>query len=211
MKTFDWSGQFEDAGVLAPYRNLTKHGACDYAIFLAKRFPDDGKRIADARELLRFSENIFVFWERPSRDDGTCVAQYPKSYYGAFHFRNWCVLPGVGEQHWWNVPIDSSAAKLIRTYLALYRVTKNPLDLAKAKALGDSITRAQLGNGDIPTHWTVLHVSAQTLGHTGWMNCGITAATALEELAAAVEEYVQPSFRRQTYERKAPASPKARQ
>ena len=189
MKTFNWNGQFEDAGVQPkPYWNLSKHMSGDYAIFLIDRFPGDAKRIADARELLRFGEDLFVYWERPARDDGTCIPQYPKHFNGQLNFMNWCVLPGVGEQHGWNVPIDASAAKMIRTYLALYRATKNPLDLAKAKALGDAVTRAQFDSGDIPTHWTVRHLASQAKGRGGWLNCGVATAKALEELAAAVGE-----------------------
>ena len=42
---------------------------------------------------------------------------------------------------------------MIAAYLALYRAEKNPLDLAKAKALADSITQVQEPSGRVPTFW----------------------------------------------------------
>lgn len=169
VKTWNWEGQFEDVGPDGAYRNLTKHDACSCAIYLVGRFPRDKARLALARDLLRFAEDQFVCWEKPFPD-------YPFSH-DVQHVDRW-ILPGVTEQYYWAVPIDASASKLIRTYLALYRAEKNPLDLAKAKALGDAMTRMQKPDGDIPTHW---------YGEKGcsWWNCLLSDVVSMAELAEA--------------------------
>lgn len=163
LKDWNWEAQFEDVGPDEKYRNLTKYDATAMAIFLCDRHPD---RVAVARELLRFCEDQFICWEHPFPDHPPCHdLQYVSGW----------VLPGALEQYYWHVPIDASAARLIQTYLALYRVEKNPLDLAKAKALGDAITRMQRPDGDIPTHWN---------GEKGcsWWNCLLSDIPALLEL-----------------------------
>ena len=167
LKTWNWEGQFEDVGPDGAYRNLTKHDACATALYICKRYPDDKARLAVARDILRFAEDQFVCWEKPFPD-------YPFAH-DTQDVANW-VLPGVMEQYYWFVPIDASAAKLIRTYLALYRAEGNPLDLAKAKALGDAMTRMQKPDGDIPTHW---HGEKSC----SWWNCLLADVDAMNELA----------------------------
>ena len=49
------------------------------------------------------------------------------------------------------MPIDASNSKLIRTYLAIYKAERNPLDLAKARALGDTLVNVQKDDGSIRT------------------------------------------------------------
>ena len=168
VRNWNWEGQFEDVDPDSAYRNLTKHGACAAAIYLCERFPNDTARVALARELLRFSEDQFVCWEKPFPD-------YAESH-DLQKMEEW-TLPGVLEQYYWYVPIDSSASKLIRTYLALYRVEKNPLDLAKARALADAMTRMQMADGAIPTHW-------QGKLRCSWWNCLLSDVQALRELDA---------------------------
>ena len=168
VKTWNWEGQFEDVGPDGAYRNLTKHDACATALYICERYPDDKARLAVARDILRFSEDQFVCWEKPFPD-------YPPAH-DTQDVSKW-ILPGVMEQYYWYVPIDASASKLIRTYLALYRAERNPLDLAKARALGDAMTRMQGPDGDIPTHWN---------GEKGcsWWNCLLSDVDAMSELAA---------------------------
>lgn len=167
MKTANWDGQFEDVTPDAPYANLTKHDAASTVILLCERYPEDKVRIAAAREILRFCEDQFVCWEVP--------------FHGGLPFHHnmqdvakW-TCPGVLEQYYWYVPIDSSASKMIRAYLAMYRVEGNRLDLAKARALANAMTRQQKDDGDVPTHWT---------GEKGcsWINCILSDVAALEEL-----------------------------
>lgn len=186
-RTFDWSAQFEDVGVkAAPYSNLTKDEAVDFARHILKAFPGDAAKAEEARKLLEFGENLFVYWERPVRADGAFI---PNSEDPSGQYPEWTVFPCVGEQHNYNVPVDASAAKMIEGYLAFYKATKDPVDLAKAKALGDSITRAQFEFGDIPTVWTRRWIEKQRNERRGgWLNCTVAAALALEHIADAAED-----------------------
>lgn len=147
LKTWNWEGQFEDQEpqrVL--YQNLTKHGACETAIYLLKRFPGDARRLAEARDIVRFAEDQFVMWKSPCRMSG---AGLWRPMYPFFAWRT----PAALEQYRCYAPIDASAAKLIKTYMALYAAECNPLDLAKAKALGASMVNNQDENGRIRTYW----------------------------------------------------------
>ena len=87
------------------------------------------------------------------------------------------------------IPIDASAAKMIRAYLAIWRVTGEPELLAKARALGDTITRVQTPEGRIPTFWT-----HDTLGQPlyDWLNCMGYSAFALLELDDATRNAATP-------------------
>ena len=171
LATWNWEGQFEDVVPTAPFRNLTKHNACDTALYLTRRYPRDARRIAQARELLRFSEDQFVCWERPCHG----VGNDPRGRRGLWGVESWR-CPAVLEQYNCYVPIDASAAKLVRTYLALYAVERNPLDLAKARTLGDAIVRETRG-GYCPTFWFDFCED--------WPNCMLASALALVNLAAA--------------------------
>ena len=183
LKNWNWDCQFEDVNPSSAYKSLSKHNACATAIYLLKRFPGDAKRLAQARELLRFSEDQFVYWEKPCRADGTgyrtgtperkTIASW------LWDYKNWHT-PGVGEQYGWEMPIDASNDKLIRTYLALYAAERNPLDLAKARALGDSLTNIQDAKGCIRTQM-LTRPDADSI----WINCLGATVEALDLLAAA--------------------------
>ena len=71
-------------------------------------------------------------------------------------------------------------------YLAIYRAGKNPLDLAKARALGDALVRIQRPNGYIPTEYAKVENRDDPM--QGWLNCSCAALSAMAELAAAVGE-----------------------
>ena len=193
LATWNWEGQFEDTRASAPYENLTKHEACSTAIELLRRHPKDPAALADARELLRFAEDQFVFWTRPRRPDGASPID------GGLFSKDWrvqeWVVPSVTEQYFCYWPIDASVAKLIRTYLALYRAEGRPLDLAKARTLGDSVTRIQDRRGRVPTFWVKFTECPGNLrgaggwypggGFVDWLNCMVATAEALDELVAA--------------------------
>ena len=182
LKTWNWEGQFEDVEPTERFVNLTKHDACSTAMYLLERFPGDASRIAQARELLRFSEDQFVCWELPCRADGKGPRYTGKEKLWVQNdYLDW-VVPGVTEQYRCYHPIDSSAAKLIFTYLAMWRATGNATDLAKARALGDSIVNLQDPDGRIPTHWNKKHFPDRDYD---WVNCMLGSARALEQLAAA--------------------------
>ena len=174
LRDWSWEGQFEDVEMSRRYVNLTKHSACWTAMRLVARWPHDEARLAQARELLRFAEDQFVCWERPWRDQRRSFQQET--------FVEWKVEPAVVEQYFYKEAIDASAAKLIRTYLALHRATGNPLDLAKARTLGDSCVRMQEKSGRIPTVWSQAGCNAP---ETDWINCMLATYAALDELAKA--------------------------
>ena len=181
LKTWNWEGQFEDVPPTKPYVNLTKHNACDTAIYLLKRFPNDARRLAQAREILRFAEDQFISWETPARKDGTGFRNRPgfkprwshgwQSQYAIWH------CPAVMEQYSWYLPIDASAAKLIRTFLACHAVTGDRLALAKARALGDAAVNNQRDDGLSPTGWFGNYDQ-----YHNWINCHIAVVQALQEL-----------------------------
>ena len=186
LADWDWECQFED---IAPstkrYQNLTKHMACDTAIYILKRFPGDAKRLAQARDIIRFAEDQFVMWKAPCRPGWT------GPWIPGYQFFAWRT-PTVLEQYRCYSPIDASAAKLMKTYLALYRAEGRPLDLAKAKALGDSMVNNQDDNGRIRTYWipetgdTDPLAGAVRLPQGGdWFNCMAADVEALTELVAA--------------------------
>ena len=180
LKTWNWEGQFEDTPQAPKYQNLTKHDACSTAIYLLKRFPGDAKRLAQARELLRFAEDQFVFWEKPytPADEPKEFVEWNRPWAGKWE------CPGVTEQYSCYRPIDASASKLIQTYLALYRAEGDQLDLAKAKTLGDQATRMQRADGFIPTFWS----DHPHVVHDNWVNCMLYTAETLAELARSCEE-----------------------
>ena len=164
LSDWNWDGQFEDIQPRPPYANPTKHNAVEAMFEILRRFPGDQERLGQCRRILRFCEKRFVCWERP--------ANHPL----------WDA-PSVLEQYSCFVPIDASAAKMIRAYLALWRATGEPELLDKARTLGDTVTRVQTTEGRIPTFWT-----HDTLGNPlyDWLNCMGAAASALLELADAL-------------------------
>ena len=174
LTTWNWEGQFEDVAPTSPYQNLTKHDACDTAMYLVRRFPSDQRRIAQAREIVRFAEDQFVCWERPMHGK-----QDPRCKLHVWDCDSWR-CPAVLEQYNCYVPIDASSAKLIRTYLAMFRATKNPLDLARARALGDAIIRETHDDGYLPTFWMKTCED--------WPNCALAGADALNQLASVAGE-----------------------
>lgn len=164
LKDWNWDGQFEDIKPEKPYQNPTKHNACDILMYMLDRFPGDRDRLALCRRLLAFCEKRFVVWKTPANHPG-----WP--------------APSVLEQYSCFTPIDASAAKMIRTYAAMYRAEGRLEDLQKARALADSITRRQLPSGRVPTFWDA------NCGLTGetydWLNCMAASAEALVVADAA--------------------------
>ena len=55
---------------------------------------------------------------------------------------------------------------------------KDPLYLAKARALCDQLTRVQHENGQIPTHW----MHTQNAEDNFWFNCMFESCEALEAM-----------------------------
>ena len=164
LKDWNWDGLFEDIKPEKPYKNPTKHNAVDTMLYMLKRFPGDEIRLATCRKLLEFCEKRFVVWEAP--DNGE---RWP--------------APSVLEQYSCFTPIDSSAAKMIRAYAAMYRAGGRKEDLGKARALADAITRVQKPSGRIPTFWHGFNRNDVGLSSEryDWLNCMSAAARALVE------------------------------
>lgn len=173
LQTYNWEGQFEDSGLSVSYSNLTHFGASALARYYAEYHSDDESRMKTAEEIVRYVEDQFVVWNRPApwNKDGGDPAGWPTP----------CAL----EQYNWYVPIDASAASVIRTFVAMYKAGRGELYLAKAKALADTVTRVQHEDGMIPTHW----MDEETLnGHNFWINCMIATADALKAMSELVEK-----------------------
>jgi len=192
LKDWFWEGQFEDAPLVQKYENPSKHPACAAALYLLKRFPGDQKWLAVARDLVRYAEDQFVCWEKPCAANGHGVNTPigdPFAQQNRYH--DW-FFPCALEQYVYYVPVDASNAKMIKTYLALYRAEKNPLDLAKARALGDALVRTQQPSGYIPTEYAKVENRSNPM--QGWLNCSCASLSALAELAETVAAESRPSY-----------------
>ena len=186
---WDWEGQFEDIPPAERrYQNLTKHMPCETALYMLRRFPGDAKRLAQAREIIRFAEDQFVMWKAPTRRD------YEGAWTPTYQFFAWHT-PAVLEQYNCYSPIDASSSKLIRTYMALYAAEKRPLDLAKARALADVMVNEQDADGRIRTYFIPEaqdddpYAGAVCLPYGGdWYNCMVSDVIALGLLLKECQE-----------------------
>lgn len=176
VHTWNWQGQFEDVKPLPPYENLTKHEACDFAIHLLSSTKPSPEEQTLALNLLRFAEDQFVIWDQPpenrpggQNEDGQASAKS----------KNW-LLPCVLEQYRCYAPVCASSAKLMRTYIAAYRVTGDTLHLQKAQALASTLVRSQTNKKAPGRYLTWLMKSG---GPTMWFNCELMAVRAIQELA----------------------------
>ena len=125
---------------------------------------------------MRFVEDQFVVWGKFSPWNTHFDPE--KDY--------WYSPAGV-EQYYWYVPIDGSTAKIMNAFLDVYSLTKDPLLLEKACALGDMLTRMQdKDSGLIPTHWMKKDCIENV--ENFWVNCLIGSATHLMRLAEFVGE-----------------------
>lgn len=177
FELYNWEGQFEDVPLSGNYANLT-HFDADYLInYLTENHSDDPKAMEDAKELLRFVEDQFVVWGK--------YAPWNVNYDPELSF--WYSPAGL-EQYFWYVPIDGSTARIMKAFLDVYSVTKEPLLLEKACALGDMITRMQNHEtGVIATHWMKKDCSENL--ENFWINCLIGTSTHMMRLAKMLEEH----------------------
>ena len=180
LTDWNWDGQFEDIEPRPPYMDLTKHNAIEAMFHLLKRRGDDPAARKLARELLRWSEDQFVFWEAPCAPDVKvpCAGSGKPFAPGKWHY------PSVFEQYSCYIAIDASASKMIAAYLAMYRAERDPLYLEKAKSLADSITRIQEPSGRVPTFWEAKDHWISDVRYD-WLNCMASSAAALLDVAEA--------------------------
>ena len=159
--SYNWEGQFEDMQPTPAYENLEKGKAADFSSYLFRLSASDSARLPQARELLAWCEDQFVVWSQPL------------TYLDSANWKMPCTL----EQYNYYTPIDASVADMIRAFANAYAVTGDALDLAKAMALADTVTRMQRADGTIPTYFD----SHADIG-VDWLNCMIFAARTLMRL-----------------------------
>ena len=193
LKTWDWAAQFEDTTPSVWYRDMSSDPTCDLAFVMLKRYPLDRRRIAQVRELLRWSEDQFVCWKRPCRPGGWGLLSEPSDriynptwngQYPGNSFANWIDVPCSTEKYRWFMGIGGKTAKVARLFAKMYEIEGNPLDLAKAKTLCDAIVRVQEMNGGqiVPTHWRVRDLTGGKC-KANWTNCTVLTADGLEYVA----------------------------
>lgn len=168
LRRFDFTGQFEDNRImgLQPYENLTNCTAAPYASYLLTKEQPSGQEIADAVDLIRFSEDQFTCWEAVPNADGIDPINTP------------CVL----EQYKYRVPVDNSACNVADAFINLYQKTGDKIALAKAIALINNITVTQNAvNGFTPTTWDFC-TPDNTGQRTYWINCSYSTVCSLFKL-----------------------------
>jgi hypothetical protein len=147
VRDFHWVGQFEDIVPREPYKNLSREQACDLAMYLFKNRKDQPEALELAEELVRFSEDQFVIWEKPK------PLSISKKNPGRLP-QNW-ITPSVQEQYVFWMPVGRAAGIMVETYYTAYETTKDEIYLAKAKSIANSFTIVQKEhNGDYPTFFT---------------------------------------------------------
>jgi hypothetical protein len=163
MKTFNWSGQFEDQNPLLPYQDLTKDDAVNVAIILFQEGKADKRKLSMAEELMRYSEDQFMVW-------GAGNTTWP--------------TPSALEQYFCYLPINASAACMIEGYMAAYHATNKSEYLAKALALANSVTTTQHADGRYPTFWSTDRQSWDA-DEMDWLNCTANTVTMMLEMEKA--------------------------
>lgn len=147
VNTYNWQGQFEDIAAQQPFQNQSREQACDLAIYLLRNDAENEESLELAKDLIRFSEDQFVIWERPkpSTEPGHRKGYYPQ---------NW-ITPSVQEQYSYWRPISRAAGIMIDTYWEAYKVTGEEMYLAKAKSIANTFTVVQqYHDGNYVTHFT---------------------------------------------------------
>jgi len=178
FKDWYWEGQFEDVIQRPKYENMTGNAPRYMAMYLLERFPGDPTRLAQARDMVRFSEDQFVLWGLMYNEKDGTQPQGVRGGMGRWQEN----LPAVCEQYDCYCPVNGSAASAIISWLAIGKATGNALDIAKAKSMADKMTAVQLDNGCIPTWWRFGDELAE------WVNCQIYSANALFAIADAIGE-----------------------
>ena len=174
LESFDLTGQFEDMTVLGqqPYQNLTNCASAPYASWLLKKPGRTAAELADAVDLIRFSEDQFVCWDVLPDDDGV---------------RTLCT-PCVYEQYGYRVPVDNSTCVVANALLDLCEATGDRLAFAKAKALADNLTVVQNAlDGLIPTSLDVRE-GAKNRIRGFWVNCTYASILTLLRMAELTGE-----------------------
>jgi hypothetical protein len=131
VKTRHWQQQWDDVGVLPPYKNLEFYDTVYFAqVLLRHATPqNDYRRIA--ADLFRYVEDQFVLWENS--------------------FNRKFIAPSVLEQYVCYISIDWHAAHFIRLCQAMHEATGEDVYLKKARVMADTLTAVQHPDGHFPT------------------------------------------------------------
>ena len=165
VTTFNLTGQFEDVSVLGlhMYENLTNCTAAPYAQYLLDKDVVSPEDLADAIDLIRMSEDQFVYWDFLPNKDG---------------IKPFCA-PCVFEQYKYEMAVDNSSCNVANAFLSLYEETGDPLALAKGKALIDNLTIVQDQiTGRIPTLLEFRGIMKE-YNTFFWINCCVASIQTL--------------------------------
>lgn len=165
FQNFKWSGQFEDSSSPHTYSNLTLVTPSRFALYLLEHSSENENYVAYAEELLRFCEDQFVIWEKPSY-------MWDNAY-----------VPCAVEQYGCYNPFDGSMTCMVNPYMKAYEVTGDDIYLAKAKALVNTQTAVQSNEtGQYLTAW-YLDAYTNYWRKENWDNCAtISAMTIIDYL-----------------------------
>jgi len=169
---YNWEGQFEDQQPSERYRNLSKGQACSYAGFLLKKETVMPEELEVAEELIRFAEDQFVIWDRKNDIDSWGITS-----------DKW-LTPCVLEQYNFYTPVNASSGNMIEIFRMAYDQTGNPLYLAKALDLANTIVKTQdRETGHYPTY-----LVSDLLDQEGWINCMVYTARVIDDLDRFLKE-----------------------
>lgn len=152
VKTYNWTGQFEDVPAWEPYKDLTKYEASWFAQYIFSNNKNDSSSLHTAKELLAFCEDQFVVWDKPQIYDSWHVSSH-----------NW-YTPSALEQYECYVPIDASVTQMAFSFLKAFYSTGDELYHQKALTLINSLINVQKPDGLIQTFWKP---DADEI----WLNC----------------------------------------
>lgn len=182
VKTFDWSGQFEDTPPMSPYANLAKDMAIHFACYLAEHPEIVPNPDSIVGEIVRFADDQFFLWG---------PAHVPEEWHlrSAPNVARELIYPVGLEQYNGMYAVNDSSGDGINGFMTMFRLTRNPLWLAKACALANVLTIAQYDDGEIPSGLD----NFAALGT--WINGQISSALTLLELARCCEGPIEGHYR----------------
>lgn len=183
VKTFNWQGQYEDVGTHPPYKDQNRTEACEFATYLFKH-KKDKKYLTLAEDLLRFSEDQFVIWEKP-RPINHLDTKDP-----IFNSDNW-VTPCATEQYVYWMPTCIATMRMAKAYWYAYLATKKDIYLTKAESFANTMTVLQrIYHGNYSTYFSK--------GFKGeeWLNCTVYAANEMIRLGREIKENGSPVYRK---------------
>ncbi|TVY09238.1 hypothetical protein [Paenibacillus cremeus] len=175
VRGFHWDAQFEDVQIKVPYRKMAYEQAADTAFYLLSNAEGQEERIRIAEELLRFVEDQFIVWEKPTEAWKTLGFPGGPTKYSQYAVDTW-LTPAVIEQFGF-VLVARATAVVMRVYAKAHEVTGKPIYLAKARSLANTLVLTQQFHGgtEIPSF-------PMTSKQIVWTNNSVYTALFLLEL-----------------------------